>query len=120
MLRQETVSRISLLVSIAGVSLLFLFAEAVQPREVKIQEIDQSLLEWNVKLNAKVLSSYQHKNTVFMQLYDGTGKIKAVLFRPSEEIRPLIAKDSFASFEGKVQLYEEELELVVKRVMEWP
>ena len=119
MLRQENISRIAVLVSITGVSLLFLFAETLQPKEVKIQEIGQSLLEWNVKINAKVLSSHQRDSTAFLQLYDGTGKIKAVLFRPSEEEQPLIAKGSFASFEGRIQLYRDELELVVERVSEW-
>ena len=120
MLRQENISRIAALVSITGVSLLFLFAETLQPREVKIQEINQSLLEWNVKIDAKVLSSHQRENIAFLQLYDGTGKIKAVLFRPSEEEQPLIAKGNFASFEGRIQLYRNELELVVERVGEWP
>ena len=118
MLQQERISQIALLVSIAGVALLLLSAELLEARQVKIGEIDETMIGLEVRVEARVLSKYEKDNIVFMQLYDGTGKIKAVVFNASEEQRALIGK-GFASFEGKVQLYREELELVVEEVRQW-
>ena len=119
MLQQEKISRIALCVSVTGLALLFAFAEGFEPRTAKIREINESLLGWHVKLNAKVASSYQKDSTLFMQLYDGTGKIKAVLFKPSREQQALIGKNMFASFEGKVQFYRNELEIIVEGMEKW-
>ncbi len=119
MLGQERISAIALCVSIFGVALLLLFSEVIEARQVKIQEIDNSMLDWHVVLNARVESVWQKNDTIFMQLYDGTGKIKAVLFKPSREQQALIGKNMFASFEGKVQFYRNELEIVVERVEKW-
>ncbi len=119
MLQQETISAIALCVSLTGIVMLFAFAESLEARQVQIGEIDEALLGWHVKINAKILSSYQLDSTVFLQLYDGTGKIKAVLFKPSKQQQELIGKNTFASFEGKVQLYKNELEIIVEQVKEW-
>jgi len=119
MLQQERISLIALCISVSGVLALLFFAQAFEAKEVKIKNIDESLIEWQVRVNAKVVSSSQKDNIAFLQLYDGTGRIKAVIFGPKEEQQKLIAKGSFASFEGKVKLYREELEIVVERVVEW-
>ena len=119
MIRQETIARISLLAAITGMAGLFLADSLFEEKEVRIGDIDESLVEWKVKFNAQVLSSYQKGETIFLQLYDGTGKIKAVWFNTNQDQLKLVGKNSFASFSGKVKIYEEELELVVETVEEW-
>jgi aspartyl/asparaginyl-tRNA synthetase len=119
MLKQETISLIALASSVLGVIMLVFFAESFEAREVKVEEIDESLAGWPVKVNAKVESAYLKENTAFLQLYDGTGKIKAVIFRPSPEQQSLASKNSFACFKGKVQVYRNELEIIVEGVEPW-
>jgi len=118
-MEQETISRIALLASVLGLAMLVVMADLFEPRPVKISEIDETLAGWPVKVNAKIHSYYEKDNVAFLQLYDGTGKIKAVLFRPSEEQRQAIGKNKFASFEGKIKIYREELEIVVEGIEEW-
>jgi len=119
MLQQQTISKIALLASMAGIATLFLLAENIEAKEVSIREIDEGMLDMHVLVKGQVMSSYQTNKTAIMELYDGTGKVKAVMFRPSKEQLVLLGKGSFASFEGKVQIYKEELEIVVERVEEW-
>jgi len=119
MVRQESLARIALCVSVLGITLLFLLAETVATKQVKIQDIGPETVGWRVRVNARVDSFSQKENIAFLELFDGTGKIKAVLFNPKREQLAFLGKNSFASFEGKIQLYKGELELVVQEVEQW-
>ncbi len=118
MIRQEKISLIALIVSVAGLAMLFWAAENLEAKEIKIDEIDKASIGQYVKIDAQIVSYYNNGNTAFMQLYDGTGKLKAVSFQQGEQ-KAAIGKNSFASFEGKIELYKNELELVVEKVNKW-
>lgn len=119
MISREGVSRIALCVSVCGIALLLLLAESLDSRHVKIKDIGMETVGWRVRVNARIDSFSQRDGIAFMQLYDGTGKIKAVMFKPGREEQALLGKNGFATFEGKVQLYKGELELVVLGVEQW-
>jgi DNA/RNA endonuclease YhcR with UshA esterase domain len=116
---KERLSAIALLAAIAGIAILFLLAESFEPKPVKISEINNGLVGWPVRVNAKVESSHKTGNTLLMQVFDGGGRIKAVLFNASKEKQALLCKNCFAILEGKVQLYKGELEIVVESVEKW-
>ena len=116
---KERLSAIALLAAITGIVLLFLLAESFEPRQAKIGEIGNADVGWPVKINAKIESSYKTGNTLLMQVFDGTGRIKAVAFNVSSETQAALCKNCFASLEGKVQLYKGELEIVVESVEQW-
>ncbi len=119
MLSKERFSAIALLAAMAGIALLFFLAESFEPRPVKIKDIGNADIGWPVRVNTKVESSYKTGNTLLMQVFDGTGKIKAVAFNVSNETQAALCKNCFASLEGKVQIYKGELEIVVESVEEW-
>jgi len=119
MLSKERLSAIALLAATTGIALLFLLAESFEPKQVKIQDIGNADVGWPVRVNAKIESSYKTGNTLLMQVFDGTGRIKAVAFNVSDEKQAALCKSCFASLEGKIQLYKGELEIVVESVEEW-
>jgi len=118
MVSRERLSAIALLAAVAGMAMLFLAAKTFEPKPVKISEIDKALVGWPVSVNVQVESVYRAGETLLMQAFDGTGKIKAVMFKASRENQAMLCKNCFASLEGKVQLYKGELEIVVERVEE--
>lgn len=113
------IARAALCLAAAGVALLLFLDSGSAPDPVKISSIGGEMAGQQVALNARVLSSYQRGSTVFLELYDGSGKIRAVLFRPNPEKLALVGKNKFASFGGKVQVYGGSVELVVEAVEEW-
>ncbi len=115
-MQQHAIARISLITAVAGVISLLLLSYVFEPREASIAEISDSMLESRVIVKARVDSAVQRETVSFFQLNDGTGKIKAVIFNPSKTQRKLISKNSFITVEGKVQLYNGSLEIVVERV----
>ncbi len=119
MLRQETIAQASLAVAMAGLLALWFLATMFEAKETKISEISEEMLEQKVKLNARVLSRKQNKETVFFELYDGTGTIKAVAFNASSPEMERLQKNSCAEFLGKVQTYKGELELVLQGAEQW-
>ena len=116
-MEQEKIAVIALTASIAGIVLLFTIAQSIEPKEMKIEEISVEEEGLQVKVNARVEEFSQRQGIAFMQLYDGTGKIKAIAFK-AEKVEG-IGKGMLASFEGKIQIYKGELELVVEKVNEW-
>ena len=80
-MEQEKIAVIALTASIAGIVLLFAIAQAIEPKEMKIEEISVEEEGLQVKVNARVEEFSQRQGIAFMQLYDGTGKIKAIAFK---------------------------------------
>ena len=116
-MEQEKIALIALLASVTGILLLFAMAQSIEPKEMKIQEITIEEEGLQVKINARVEEFSQRQGIAFMQLYDGTGKIKAIAFEA--EKFPELGKGILAGFEGKIQIYKGELELVLEKVNEW-
>ncbi len=119
MLRGYSIARLALITSVAGAFFLFFLSQAFQARETKIGEISEAMLGQCISVKAKVDSAFYKDNFVLFQLNDGSGKIKAVIFNPSREQRILLQKNSFVRLQGKVQLYEGQLEVVAEAVEQW-
>lgn len=115
MLSRELVARTALLVSIAGIALLFLTDLFNTPAQLSIGEISKELEGEQVKVKARVSWNSLKNNVLLFGLYDGNS-IKAVIFSPSLEQRALVRNGLFLEIEGKVQLYNGELEIVAEQV----
>ena len=116
-MKQERIALVALLASISGIALLFAMAESIEPKEMKIGEIGFEDDGLYAKVNARIESFSQRQGIAFMQLYDGTGKIRAIAFEAEKFLE--LEKGMLAGFEGKIQIYKGELELVVEKVKEW-
>ena len=119
MISRENLALMALLAAVAGTALLFALGQGIEARQAKISEIGGEMEGMLVKVNVRIEKLSVRKGIAFMELYDGTGKINAVLFN-AEKIGALPGKGGFASIEGKVQKYNGNLELIVEKVKEWP
>jgi len=119
MICRENLALLALLAAVAGTMLLFAFAHDTAARQAKISEIGEEMEGMLVKVNVRIEKLSVRKGIAFMELYDGTGKINAVLFN-AEKMGALPGKGGFAGIEGKVQKYNGSLELIVEKVEEWP
>ena len=104
---------------VLGIVVVDLASENVVAEQVKIGEIGEGLVESRARVNARIVSRRESNGNIFLELYDGTGKIKAVAFNLENESKRIIRENNFAEFEGKIKLYKNELEIVVDRVREW-
>ncbi len=118
MLTEKHIAVASLLLAIVGTGLLFLFNQAIEPREVRIEEIGRGLVGERVSVVGKVNWAMERENFVLFTLDDGA-KIKAIKFNPSKEEKVIARKDSFVLVTGKVQLYKNELEIVAEEIKRW-
>ena len=118
MLTEKHIAVASLLLAIAGTGLLFLFNQAIEPREMEIGEIEKSGVGARIRVGAKIEWALERDNYVLLTLDDGS-KIKAIKFGPSQEERQIAKRGSFVEVVGKVQVYKNELEIVAEEIKRW-
>ena len=119
MLQQYNIARIALISAIAGIAFLFALTTAFESAQANISELNEQMAGGSVLLKGRVDSAWSSKGTLFFQLNDGTGKMQAVIFNPSEEQKQVIAKNAFVAVTGKVQVYKNALEIIVAKVEAW-
>lgn len=115
MLRESTINCIALLCALTGIIALALFDFAFSPREISVKEINEKIIGEKVSLKGKIDWVVEKEKFVLFGLNDGN-KIKAIVFYPTKEERELIKKNNFLTITGKVQLYKNELEIIVEKV----
>ena len=118
MLRRK-MNLLCLAAAVFGIGVMCIAAEAVEAKQVSIGEIGEGNLETRVFVRAMVASRRESKGNLFLELYDGTGRIRAVAFGLGKEGKRVLAENDFAEFQGKVKMYEGSLELVVEEIREW-
>lgn len=114
MLREEWLNRVSLIIAIAGVLLIVLYSFNAKLVKVNIATITDELLEENVIVEGRIDKSYIVKSTLILELNDGTGKINCVKFNAGKEDAGLLHRNAFVKISGKVQLYKNELEIIIQ------
>ena len=118
MLTEKHVAVASLLLAIAGTGLLFLFNQAIEPKEIVIGEIEKANVGERIRVGAKIDWALEKDNYLLLTLDDGS-KIKAIHFGPSQEERQIAKPGSFVEVVGKVQLYKNELEIIAEEIKRW-
>ena len=115
MLREELVARLALSLAVLGIIVLFIVSYSYEARDVKISEISEEIKGERVIVCGRIDSSYIAKNVLIFTINDGA-KIKGVVFNPGREEYSLIRKNSFVEIEGRIEIYENELEIIAERV----
>mgnify|MGYP001558660906 CR=1 FL=1 len=100
--------KVSLSCSLIGVFIILLMAETFDLSVIKIKEINDRMLERNVKVIGEVDSVYESNNMLIININDGTGKIKVVIFEKGEFN---LSKGDFVEVKGEVVEYKGELEI---------
>ncbi len=118
MLGEKHLAISSLACAAFGITMLFLLNEAIEPRELSVREINESLVGERVSVAGRVDWALEKDNFILFTLNDGA-KIKAIKFSPSWEERGLAGKGSYVTVVGKVQLYKNEIEIVAEEIRQW-
>jgi cytochrome c-type biogenesis protein CcmE len=110
-----TVRKLALAISLLGIAVLFAIDYLNAPEEIRISEIQESMVFQRVKTKGIVEWRHFAKNTLLFEIQD-LQKIKAVLFNPSKKELSEVNEKKLVEITGKIQKYKGELEIVVERV----
>ena len=100
--------KISLSCSLVGIFIVLLLAETLDASIIEIKDINQRLLERNVKIVGTINSVYEGSDMLIINVEDGSGEIKVVLFNKGDFS---LSKGDNIEIDGKVTEYEGELEI---------
>jgi len=110
MISDRRLMRLSIVLSLVGIAALFLLS---QPQELRIAEIDDSMLGRHVSFRASVSSVSVTENATFLVLVDDASSINAVYFGTLE-----VNKYSNVTVSGKISLYKGRLEVILDSVQD--
>lgn len=119
MIPDEKLVKISFLIAILGIAMIYLSIALIGPQNIEIREISKSDAGKQVTLNG-VINSYSVVNgNIFIRLGDGTGNITVVMFeraaRNQKDAYELKEGDIIAA-DGQVNVYKNELEIIANKI----
>lgn len=106
---ESQIRNLCVLLAVVGLGTIHVSHSYIQPDEINVEEIDETMLGDTVKLEAEVVESNEAENAKFLTLDDGTGTIDAVDF----DMRDI---PSQASFIGRIDVYQGNLQLVMEEI----
>ncbi len=121
-MEDQVIFKIALATSILGLLGMVFFAEQITPREIKIKELNRGMLDEDVTLQGVVqtVKKSSRSNTYFLDVMDGTGKIKVIIFESNvEDLEKTNISISSLGYRrikvtGKVSEYQGKVELILK------
>ncbi|HOI40394.1 MAG TPA: OB-fold nucleic acid binding domain-containing protein [Methanobacterium sp.] len=121
-MEDKQIFKLALFTTIIGLVGMMFSANYIMPQEVKIKDINRGMLDKEVLVEGLVTDVSQSRNggTFFLELMDGTGKIKLIIFESAAfEIQK--TDISILSFNkrrirvvGRVTEYKGSLEVILK------
>ena len=117
MLREELVARVALIISIAGVAAVIGMEQLFQPQQTKIAGISENMAGKKVVIAGMIEWAKEKNNTIVFGITDGS-KIKCILFSGGKNAEKIFPK-KFVVVEGTVEMHENELVIIAKRLRDW-
>lgn len=122
MMEDQKIFKLALCTAIFGLVGMIFSASYITPENIQIKEINRGMLDKEVSVEGLVtdVSQSQKGGTYFLELMDGTGKIKLVIFESaaSEIEKTNINIGNFdkrrIKVVGKVAEYQGSMELILK------
>jgi RecJ-like exonuclease len=99
-----------LITAILGTAVLLLLSKTLEPRPVKISEIDDRFLEQYVRVQGNVSSLKLYEGMVVASLEDETGKIQFIAYNLKENLTGIV------QITGKIKEYHGRLEIEASRI----
>ena len=114
--------KIALIITIMGLLGMIFFTGDIEPRKIKIKDINRGMLDEDVSLEGVVdsVKKSSRTNTYFIDIIDGTGKISIIIFegtvtdleKNNINIPQLLHRGIKVT--GNVEEYKGKLELILK------
>ncbi len=114
-MKDESLVKLSILTSVIGISGLLLFLLVSKPLQVRVQDIDETLLGKRVEVVGKVDDLFSKNGHIFFYLRN-TSEIKVVVFRNTVKrlgLEDLRDGDS-VKVVGTVERYRGEIEIITR------
>jgi DNA/RNA endonuclease YhcR with UshA esterase domain len=121
-MEDKKIFKLALFTTILGLVGMMFSASYIAPQEVQIKDMNRGMLDKEVSVEGLVtgVSQSQKGGTYFLELMDGTGKTKVVIFESaaSEIQKTSVHIENFnkrrVRIVGKVTEYQGSLEVVLK------
>lgn len=103
-----------LILSVISLFILLLFTEFIELKETPIKNIDYKLMDQRVKTSGIITNVVETKGLYILDLKDNSNKITVLIFKKGSLI---LERNSFVSVEGTVSEYENQTEIIAKRIL---
>ncbi|MFW6285923.1 MAG: hypothetical protein ACOC16_02020 [Nanoarchaeota archaeon] len=113
-------NRSLLKISLIGFLMLFIAIYFIEnnyePQEKLIQNLSMKDLDKHVKINGKILQQTTISNTKFLKISDNKSNktIKGIIF----ENNHTYSKNNNYTFEGKITMYQGEIEIIINKIIQ--
>jgi RecJ-like exonuclease len=105
-------TKLALITFLIGLIALFFLSQNLEPKQVKISDINSKMMDNYVKLQGTVVKIKQFDTLTSLTVSDNTDNITVICPKTN------ISKDSFIEVIGKVQEYNGILEIEAERISE--
>lgn len=119
MITDKNLMYIALVLVIIGIIGLFVILQFIGPTEISTGVVTNNEIGENVAVNGIVKSYSEKDGHVFMDIDDGSGAIKVVMFENTAKNNLIvysIGENDHVIIEGKVELYKNKLEIAANSV----
>lgn len=107
-----SLTKLALFTAILGISVLLFLSNSLEPKLIKISEINDNMLEQYVKVQGNIISLKSYGDMAILSLEDETGKISVVVYNLKENLS-LSGKIEII---GKIKEYKGELEIEASKI----
>lgn len=106
--------KISLSASVIGIFILLLLSNTLSPKLIKINEINEDILDKNVKINGEItnIRNYEDSDFQIITIKDETGQIDAILNQITNT-----TKGQKVIIIGKISKYKEKLQIQAEKIL---
>lgn len=117
-MKDETLLKLSLIVSVTGIILLFVFAQTIEAEKIEIADIDKSFIGNNIEVFADIITFYSSDGNYFLKIRDKTGNISAIIFKQvvNSFDTSKLKKGQQIKLSGEVSDYKGSLEIITNKI----
>lgn len=106
-------TKLCILSTLIGITLLIIISDKLDIPTSTISSLSKEDINKQIKVKGIANSIVNKKSIIILNLKDASSSIKVVLFNPKES---KIKKNSVLEVNGKISLYEDELEIIADSV----
>ena len=103
--------KISLIISVVGIIFLLILSQKLEPKEMKISDISNKMIEGYAKIRGDLVSIKSLDNMQILKIEDKTGIITAVVYGKTN-----LSNGTRVEIIGKVVRYRGSLEIEVQKI----
>ncbi|MFH0832152.1 MAG: hypothetical protein V1900_00300 [Candidatus Aenigmatarchaeota archaeon] len=115
MISDKKLMTLCLAISLIGIAALFIIVQFIEPRQVKISEINESMAGQNVMINC-IVDSITVKDAIFVEVSDNLSINAVALDRNAKEKAMQLKLGDKIILTGKIELYKGELEILINDI----